>query len=102
MARKAGIGASAGMSTSTTSGLALWTRRTTGSLAASGKLLQLCTVRATLVPSTRTCNNARCSPSCATTTTESSAIALLLLLTNLVPRPVREEEARHHDLPPDG
>jgi hypothetical protein len=34
----------------------------------------VCTVRATLVPSTRTCNTVRCSLSVATMTTESSGI----------------------------
>ena len=47
---------SAGMSTRVTSGLAARTRRVTGSAAAIGKLAQVCTVRATLVPSTSTCN----------------------------------------------
>ena len=74
IARNASAGLSLGTSTSTTSGLALWMRRTTGSLATTGKLAQLCTVRATLVPSTRTCKTERCSLSCATMTTDSSGM----------------------------
>src|SRR5581483_3008554 len=73
--RNACTALSAGMSTRVTSGFAARTRRTTGSPVAMGKLLQVCTVRATLVPSTSTCKSARCSLSVATITTESSAIA---------------------------
>src|SRR6266853_529462 len=77
MARSARGGLSAGMSTRVTSGLAVRTRRVTGSEAATGKLAQLWTARATLVPSTRTCSTARCSLSDATITTESSGMILL-------------------------
>src|SRR5438067_8524469 len=49
-------------------------RRTTGSVAATGKLAHECTVRATVVPSTSTCNTARWSLSGVTITTESSGI----------------------------
>ena len=76
MPRSACMALSAGMSTRITSGLAARTRRTTGSPVAMGKLVQLWTVRATLVPSTSTCNSARCSLSVATMTTESSAIRI--------------------------
>src|SRR5579871_1580474 len=62
------------MSTIVTSGFAAFTLRVTGSAAATGKLAQVCTVRATLVPSTSTWSRARCSLSVATSTTESSAI----------------------------
>src|ERR1035437_4401777 len=74
MARRARAGLSAGISTSVTSGLAARTRRVTGSEAATGKLAQVWTGRATLVPSTSTCSTARCSLSVATMTTESSGI----------------------------
>ena len=74
MARKANWALSAGMSTRTTSGFAARTRRATGSEPATGKFAQVCTVRATLVPSTSTCSRARCSLSVATMTTDSSGI----------------------------
>src|SRR5579864_691165 len=74
MARSARPGLSAGISTRVTSGLALRTRRVTGSEAATGKLAQVWTVRATFVPSTSTCSTARCSLSAATMTTASSGI----------------------------
>src|SRR5580698_10364594 len=73
-ARMAVAGLSAGTSTSMTSGVAACTRRMTGSDAATGKLAQVWTVRATLVPSTNTWSTVRCSLSVATMTTESSAI----------------------------
>src|SRR5581483_8779173 len=65
------------MSISTTSGRALCTRRITGSVAVTGKLAQVWTTLATLVPSTSTCKTARCSASSATMTTDNSGIALL-------------------------
>src|ERR1700675_131680 len=47
-----------------------------GSEVATGKVAQLWTVLATLVPSTSTCRTVRCSLSVATITTESSGIAV--------------------------
>src|SRR5579864_2661771 len=75
MARSAGVALSAGISTNVTSGFAARTRRVTGSEPATGKLAQVWTVRATLVPSTSTWSTARCSLSVATMTTESSGIS---------------------------
>src|ERR1700687_4974369 len=74
MARRARAGLSTGISIKVTSGLAVRTRRVTGSEAATGKLAQVWTVRATLVPSTSTCRTARCSLSGATITTDNSGI----------------------------
>src|SRR5580700_3663492 len=68
------------MSTRTTSAFAAWIRRVTGSVEATGKVAQVCTVRATLVLSTRTCRTALCSLSDATITTESSGMLPLLPL----------------------
>src|SRR5579885_3738146 len=45
-------------------------RRMTGSSAARGNVAHVCTGRATLVPSIRTCNTARCSASTVTKTAE--------------------------------
>src|ERR1700741_437437 len=45
-----------------------------GSEVATGKVAQVWTVLATLVPSTRTCSTVRCSLSVATITTESSGM----------------------------
>src|SRR6202162_2322981 len=74
MARRARAGLSTGITIKVTSGLAVRTRRVTGSEAAIGKLAQVWTGRATLVPSTSTCSTARCSLSGATITTDSSGI----------------------------
>src|SRR5579864_3222964 len=74
MARIAAVALSWGMSTSNTSGLTPWMRRNSGSVAATGNAGQLCTVRATLVPSTSTCSTERCSSSVASITTANSAI----------------------------
>ena len=54
IARKAGCGLSLGMSTNTTAAFSPWIRRTSGSVATSGKLGDVCMVWATLVPSTKT------------------------------------------------
>src|SRR5580698_5778883 len=67
------------MSTRTTSAFVVWIRRIKGSFAATGKLACVYTARATLVPSTSTCNTARCSLSAATMITESSGMTLPLL-----------------------
>src|SRR5260370_22359800 len=94
MARSARGGLSAGMSTRVTSGLAVRTRRVTGSDAATGKLAQLWIVRATLVPSTSTCSTARCSLSVATITTDSSGITNLRFLFAFVEPAVVQERPR--------
>src|SRR5215475_13663889 len=84
IARRANWELSTGMSTRITSGFAARTRRVTGSEPATGKLAQVCTVRATLVPSTSTCKRARCSLSVATMTTDNSGIETCYCYENLV------------------
>src|SRR5581483_6942646 len=62
-----------------TSGLAFCTRRMIGSVPATGNPTHVCTVRATLVPSTSTCSTVRCSLSVARIATASSGILALFL-----------------------
>ena len=65
---------STGISTRTTSGARACVLADTGSLAAKGKVALVQTVRATLVPSTRTWNTARWSLSVANTATDNSGM----------------------------
>src|ERR1700683_4315454 len=76
MARSAALISLAGMSTKTTSGAKARVLRRTASLAARGSVGSLKTVRATLVPSTKTWSTARWSLSVENTATDNSGIRL--------------------------
>src|ERR1700676_5219786 len=74
MARRAAVASLLAISTSTTSGVKVLVLRMTGSFAACGIVALLQTVRATLVPSTRTWSTARWSLSVANTATDNSGM----------------------------